>query len=72
MDKVKQAVTRKATGQVKYDSRVDTAVSYVIRADATVPEVTNLINTAMNTCLTIAWHSSYPCMVYHTVRTTMG
>ena len=32
----------------------------VDRADATEPEVTHLINTAMNTCLTIAWHSSYP------------
>lgn len=60
VDKMIQAVARKATGQGKYDSRVDTAVSYVNRANATVPEVTHLINTAMNTCLTIAWHSSYP------------
>ena len=37
---------------------VDTAVSYVNRADATVPEVTHLINTAMNTCLTIAYPGS--------------
>ena len=62
MDKVGQTVARKATGQGKYDSRVDTVVSYVNRADATVPEVTHLISTAMNTmpCLTSAWHSSYP------------
>ena len=55
-----QSVARKAAREGQYDSRVDTAVSYVNRADATVPEVTHLINTAMNTCLTIAWHSSYP------------
>ena len=28
--------------------------------DAAVPEVDHLIDTAMNTCLTVAWHSSYP------------
>ena len=42
------------------DSRVDTAVSYVNRADATAPKVAHLINTAMSTCLAISWHSSYP------------
>ena len=62
LDKVLQDVARKATskGTGEYDSRVDTVVSYVNRAGATVPEVTHLINAAMNTCLTIAWHSSYP------------
>ena len=60
VDKMMQSVARKAAREGQYDSRVDTAVSYVNRADATVPEVTHLINTAMNTCLTIAWHSSYP------------
>ena len=43
-----------------FDSRVDTEVSFVNRADATVPEVTHLIITAMNTCFKAAWHSSYP------------
>ena len=56
VDKMMQAVARKATGQGEYDSRVDTAVSYVKRADATVSNVTHLITTAMNTCLTIARH----------------
>ena len=59
IDKVLKDVARKAT-KGQYDTRVDTVVSYVDRADATEPEVTHLINTAMNTCLTIAWHSSYP------------
>ena len=58
MDKVTQDVAMKATRQGKYDSRVDTAVSYVKRATATVPEVTHLINTDMHACLTNAWHSS--------------
>ena len=38
VDKVAQTVARKATGQGKYASRVDTAVSYVNRANATVPQ----------------------------------
>ena len=59
LDKVLQDVARKAA-KGQYDGRMDTEVSYVNRADATEPEVTHLINTAMNTCLTIAWHSSYP------------
>ena len=50
----------KATRQGEYDSRIVTAVSYVNRADATVPEVTHITNSVMNTCLTITWHSSYP------------
>ena len=54
-----QGVARKDAGQGYYDSRVDTAVSYVSNADATGPEVTHPISTAMNTCLMIAWHSSY-------------
>ena len=60
LDKVLQDMARKATSKGEYDSRVDTVVSYADSADATEPEVTHLINTAMNTCLTIAWHSSYP------------
>ena len=70
VDKVAQVVARKAAWQGMYDSRVDTAVSYDIvnRADATVPEVTHLINTAMNKCLTIAWHSSYPWSTTHSER----
>ena len=36
VDKVIQDVARKATRQGKYDIRVDTAVSYVNRAAATV------------------------------------
>ena len=59
LDKVLNDVARKATGKGQYDSRVDTEVFYVDRADATEPEVTHLINTFMSTCLTIAWHSSY-------------
>ena len=49
LDKVLQDVARKATRKGEYDSRVDTVVSFVNRADAIVPEVTHLINTAMNT-----------------------
>ena len=44
-----QAVARKSTRQGEYDSRVDTAVSYVNRADATVPEVTHLQRTGVVT-----------------------
>ena len=55
-----QGVARQATSKGQYDSRVDTEVSYVDRDDATEQKVPHLINTAMNTCLTIAWHSSYP------------
>ena len=59
VDKMVQGVA-KATRQGEYDSRVVTAVSYVNMANATVPEVTRLINPAMYTCLTITWHLSYP------------
>ena len=69
MDKATQDVARMATRQGKYDSRVDTAVSYVNRADATVPEVTHLSNTAMNTCLTIQCMALVIPMVYHTNNT---
>ena len=37
---------------------MDAAVTYV-NSLRTGPEVTHLINYAMNTCLTIAWHTSY-------------
>ena len=47
---------------------VDTAVSYVDSADDTGPKVTHLINNAMNTCLTIAWHSSYPWSTTQSAR----
>ena len=53
-----------------YDSRVDTTDSYDIvnRADATGPKVTRLISTAMNACLTIAWHSAYPWLTTQSER----
>ena len=53
MDKHAHDVARQADRLLNDDSRVDTA-------DDTGPEVTHLINNAMNICLTIAWHSSYP------------
>ena len=63
----------KATRQGEYDIRIVTSVSYVNRADDTVPEVTHLLNTAMNTCLTLTCHLSYSVfMVYHTVSAMMG
>ena len=70
VDKHAQDVARKAARQGYDDSRVDTAVSYEIvnSADDTGPEVTHLINTAMNTCLTIAWHSSYPWSTTQSAR----
>ena len=71
VDKVIHDVARKATRQGKYDSRVDTAVSYVNKADATVPEVTHL-NTAMNTCLMHDCMALVISMVYQTVWATMG
>ena len=49
MDTHAQDVARKAACQGYDDSRVDTAVSYVNSADDTGPEVTHLINNAMNT-----------------------
>ena len=62
LSKVTQDVATKAAGQGDCDSRAETEVSYVNRADSTLPEVAPLINIAMNTvsCLTSAWHSSYP------------
>ena len=61
VDKMMQGVARpRATRQGEYDSRIETAVSYLNRADASVPEETPLLNTAMNTCLRITWHSPYP------------
>ena len=68
MDTHAQDVARKAACQGYDDSRVDTAVSYVNSADDTGPEVTHLINNAMNTCLTIAWHSSYPWSTIQSAR----
>ena len=68
MDTHAQGVARKAAQQGYDDSRVDTAVSYVNSADDTGPEVTHLINNAMNTCLTIAWHSSYPWSTTQSAR----
>ena len=63
-DKHARDVARQAEQPGCEDSRVDTAVAYDIVNSAddtcTDPEVTDLINDAMNTCLTIAWHSSYP------------
>ena len=67
-----QAVARKATWQGEYDSRVDTVVSYVNRADATVPLRGDSSN---QYCYE---HMPHNCMalvismVYHTVRATMG
>ena len=46
--KVKDAA-KKVAQQGCCDSRVDTTVSYVNSADATVPATTHLINTAMDT-----------------------
>ena len=65
-----QDVARKAARQGYDDAygRVDTAVSYVNSACGTGPEVTHLTNTAMNTCLTIAWHSSYPWRTTRSAR----
>ena len=59
LDKHAKDIARKANNTGYDDSRVDTAVTYVNSLDAGL-QVTHLINYAMNTCLTIAWHSSYP------------
>ena len=72
MDKATQDVARMATRQGKYESRVDTAVSYVNRADATVPEVTHLINTASYEHMPHDRMALVIHMVYHTGRATMG
>ena len=61
MDKHAQDTARKADRKGYDDSRVDTA-------DDTGPEVTHLINNAMNICLTIAWHSSYPWSTTQSAR----
>ena len=68
MDKHAQDAARQAALKVYDDSRVDTAVTYVNSADDTGPEVTHLINNAMNTCLTIAWHLSYPWSTTQSAR----
>ena len=57
MDKHAQDAARQAARKGYDDSRVDASVSYVNSTDGTGPEVTHLINNAMNTCITIA---SYP------------
>ena len=59
LDKHAKDTARKADRKGYDDSRVDTAVTYV-NSLSTGLQVTHLINYAMNTCLTIAWHSSYP------------
>ena len=67
MDKHAQDAARQAARKGYDDSRVDTAVSYV-NSVSTGPEVTHLINYAMNTCLMIAWHSSYPWSTTQSAR----
>ena len=70
MNKVGQAVARKATGQSEDDSRVDTAVSCVNRAEHCTRG-----DSSDQHCYE---HMPHDCMaiiismVYHTVRATMG
>ena len=59
LDKHAKDVARKANRTGYDDSRVDTAVTFVNSLEAGL-QVTHLINYAMNTCLTMQWHSSYP------------
>ena len=67
LDKHAQDTARQADMKGYDGSRVDTAVTYV-NSLSTGPEVTHLINYAMNTCLTLAWHSSYPWSTTQSAR----
>ena len=67
LDKHAKDTARKADRKGYDDSRVDTAVTFVNSPEAGL-QVTHLINYAMNTCLTIAWHSSYPWSTTQSAR----
>jgi hypothetical protein len=67
LDKHAKDVARQANRTGYSDSRVDTEVTYVNSIEAGL-EVTHLLNYAMNTCLTIAWHSSYPWSTTQSAR----
>ena len=67
LDKQVKDIARKANRTGYNDSRVDTAVTYVNSLSAGL-QVTRLINYAMNTCLTIAWHSSHPWSTTQSAR----